>query len=374
MTTSVPIVDLEAWRTADVEDRAALAEIIDGVLRTTGVFLLAGHGVPAELTARMRTTGRVFFDLPWEQKEPHAVQRPHDNGWRGLGKQQGAATGGTGGAPDLHEAFHIGPNHRTGDDAFDALYFPANKWPAELPELRETALAYTGHMTRVAGSVMEMLAEVLGLESSFFTSRCVRATWTQSVNWYPSLETVGEPAEGQMRVGPHTDFGTITLLDRQQAGSGLEVWNEEDGWFAPPFVEGTLVVNLGDLMIQWTDGRWRSLRHRVLAPSASAPQEELVSLVYFLDTDPEAEIVPLAPPVGGGAGMPAVIAGETILEKNKQMLLDLKGHGLFQGELSLSCRGPAGDPGSSKAVDHRPPPLRHPAQTDPVTSADDDFV
>ncbi|QEV37211.1 isopenicillin N synthase family oxygenase [Streptomyces nodosus] len=354
MTTSVPVVDLEVWQAADADDRAPLAKTIDNVLRTTGVFLLAGHGVPTELTARLRTTGRAFFDLPWEQKEPHAVQRPHDNGWRGLGKQQVAAAGGTGGAPDLHEAFHMGPGHRTGDDAFDALYYPANKWPPQLPELREAALAYTSHMTRVAGAVMEMLAEVLGLEPSFFTSRCGRATWTQSINWYPSLDTVGTTAEGQMRVGPHTDFGTITLLDRQQGVSGLEVWNEEDGWFAPPFVEGTLVVNLGDLTNQWTNGRWRSLLHRVLAPSASAPQEEMVSLVYFFDADPEAEIVPLAAPVGGGAGMPTVIAGETILEKNVQMLLDLKGHGLFQGE--LSCHGPAGAPGSSPAVDHQPPP------------------
>ncbi|MFI1794486.1 isopenicillin N synthase family dioxygenase [Streptomyces olivaceoviridis] len=362
MTGSVPIVDLEAWRAADEENRASLAEIIDGALHTVGTFLLAGHGVPAELTARMRTAGRSFFDLPWEKKEPHAVQRPHDNGWRGLVKHRTDTTEGTRGAPDLHEAFHMGPTHRTGDDAFDALYYPANKWPAELPELRETALAYTAHMTRVAGAVMEMLAGVLGLEPAFFTSRCEHATWTQSVNWYPSLDTVGQTAEGQMRVGPHTDFGTITLLDRQQGVSGLEVWSEEDGWFAPPFVEGTLLVNLGDLMHQWTDGRWRSLRHRVLAPSASAPQEELVSLVYFFDADPEAEIVPLAAPVGGGAGMPTVNVGETILKKNIQMLTDLKGHGLFQGELSLSRPGSADSPGSSPADDHPSRPGRHPAQ------------
>ncbi|AEY85558.1 oxidoreductase [Streptomyces hygroscopicus subsp. jinggangensis 5008] len=330
MTASVPIVDLVAWQTADAENRASLAKVIDDILQTTGVFLLAGHGVPAELTARMRTTGRAFFHLPWEQKAPYAMQRPEDNGWRGLPQPQGVATGGTGGAPDLHEAFHMGPTHRTGDDAFDALYYPANKWPAELPELRETALAYTAHMTRVADAVMKMLAEVLGLEPSFFTSRCEHATWTQSVNWYPPLHNIGETAEGQMRIGPHTDFGTITLLDRQQGVSGLEVWNEVDGWFAPPFAEGTLVVNMGDLMNQWTDGRWRSLRHRVLAPSASAPQEELTSLVYFLDADPDAEIMPLAAPVGGGAGMPAVIAGEWILKKNKEMLLGLQRHGLFQ--------------------------------------------
>jgi len=63
------------------------------------------------------------------------------------------------------------------------------------------------------------------------------------------------------------------------------------------------------------DGRWRSLRHRVLAPPASAPKEELVSLVFFFEADPDALITPLSAPVGGGEGMKPVIAGEEILEK-----------------------------------------------------------
>ncbi|WP_406312255.1 hypothetical protein [Streptomyces sp. NBC_00114] len=59
-----------------------------------------------------------------------------------------------------------------------------------------------------------------------------------------------------------------------------------------------------------TDGRWRALRHRVLAPSEIAPDEELVSLVYFFETATDAEIVPLLAPVGGGEGLSPVIAGE----------------------------------------------------------------
>jgi len=315
MVTTIPVLDLSEWASADVRQRADTAAALDDALRRTGMFLLRGHGVPTELTDRMRRQGRSFFDLPTQAKQEYGVSRPYDNGWRGLGALQASAVDGLVSAPDLHEAYHMGPSHRTGDADFDSLYYPDNKWPAELPALRETATDYTGHMTRVSLELLEVLAAVLGVERVFLTPLSSRATWTQNVNWYPALEAVGDVQDGQMRVGPHTDFGTLSLLDRQPGLGGLEAWNEEDGWFAPDFVPGTLVVNLGDLMNLWTDGRWRALRHRVLAPPASAPQEELVSLVFFFEADPDARIEPLAAPVGGGELMAPVVAGESILEK-----------------------------------------------------------
>jgi validamycin A dioxygenase len=313
--SNIPTLDLDEWKSADPRRRAQITADLDAVLRQTGMFLVRGHGIPGELTDQMRTRGHAFFKLPREQKDKYSVARPYDNGWRGLGALQASAVDGVLSAPDLHEAYHMGPSHRTGDPGFDELYYPANKWVAELPELEQTALAYTGHMVRISLEIFEVLAAVLGLAEDYFTSQAARATWTQNVNWYPSLRTVGSVQEGQMRVGPHSDFGSISLLDRQLGVGGLEIWNEQDGWFAPPFEPGTLVVNLGDLMHLWTDGRWQALRHRVLAPSAVAPEEELVSLVFFFEADPDAQIVPLPAPTGGGLGLSPVVAGESILEK-----------------------------------------------------------
>ena len=311
----IPTLDLEEWTAADGARRARIAADLDAALRQTGIFLLRGHGVPSPLTDGMRAEGRKIFALSPGARAKLAVARPYDNGLRGLGALQVGAVEGVVNPPDLHEAFHTGPNHRTGDAAFDARYYPENKWPDEPPGFQRTNEEYTGHMVRISLRIMEVLAAVLSLPEDHFTRQSQRATWTQNVNWYPSLESLGTIEDGQLRVGPHTDFGSISLLDRQRGKGGLEVWNEEEGWFAPPFEPGTLVVNLGDLMNLWTDGRWRSLRHRVLAPPASAPKEELVSLVFFFEADPDARLIPLPSPVGGGEGMQPVIAGETILEK-----------------------------------------------------------
>ena len=315
MSSLIPTLDLSLWRSLPQAERRGIAFQLDAALRQTGMLLLRGHEVPAELTSGMRAHGRDFFRMPERDKKRYSVTKPYDKGWRGLGELQVGAVYGEDNPPDLHEAYHVGPTHRTGNPEFDALYYPPNKWPTEVPRLKGTATAYTAHMERVALEVLHILAEVLTLREDFFTSQADHATWTQNINWYPSLRSLGVVAEGQMRVGPHSDYGSLTLLDRQQGKGGLQVFNEECGWFTPPFEPNTLAVLLGDLMHLWTDGRWQALRHRVLAPPPDAPDEELVSLVFFFEATPEAKIKPLAPPIGGDAGMEPVISGELILQK-----------------------------------------------------------
>jgi isopenicillin N synthase-like dioxygenase len=72
-----------------------------------------------------------------------------------------------------------------------------------------------------------------------------------------------------MRIGQHTDFGTITVLFADDT-PGLQV-AATDGpdprWIDVPHVPGAFVVNVGDLLSEWSNRRWRSTRHRV-APVA----------------------------------------------------------------------------------------------------------
>ncbi len=67
-----------------------------------------------------------------------------------------------------------------------------------------------------------------------------------------------------------------------------------------------LTVNVADLLSRWTGERWRSTRHRVLPPPRQAPDEELISLIVFL----EAEVDTVITPVAGNRELAPVVAGE----------------------------------------------------------------
>jgi isopenicillin N synthase-like dioxygenase len=293
--TTVPTIDLNAWINGGPNDRAEVASVVDAALQGVGFLLITGHGVPDGLRQGVRTAAREFFDLPVDVKAAYAVP-PGGRGWLARGAEANAASEGTVTPPDLKESFAIGSDVPVGDPEIDDFWFAPNVWPAELPALRSALETYTASMRSLADELLVLLATALSLPGDTFTAHTSHPTWTFNVNWYPSLVAVGEPLPGQFRIGPHTDFGTVTILDRQAGRGGLQVFSDAGGWEDAPFDPNAFTVNIGDLLARWTGDRWRSGRHRVLPPNPKAPQEDLMSLVYFYECDHDAVVSTL--PVG----------------------------------------------------------------------------
>ncbi|WP_037574903.1 isopenicillin N synthase family dioxygenase [Phaeacidiphilus oryzae] len=297
----IPVIDLEPWRSGSPEQRAEVARRVDAALGQAGFLLVTGHGVSREERAAVRAAARAFFELPPEVKRRYAVS-VGGRGWLGPGAEANGYSEGTATPPDLKESWTIGADRPIGDPEIDAFWFQPNVWPtAEVPALRAIVERYTARMREVADGLLELLAAALGQRPGFFTDHTRHPTHTLNINRYPALGQVGEPQPGQFRIGPHTDFGTVTLLDREQGRGGLQVYVDPAdggaGWEDAPYDPEALTVNIGDLMARWTGDRWRSGRHRVLPPAAEAPDEELISLVYFYECDPHTRVVP-APGAG----------------------------------------------------------------------------
>ncbi|MFE0178981.1 isopenicillin N synthase family dioxygenase [Streptomyces sp. NPDC059002] len=285
----IPTVDLGPWLSGDPEARARTARTVDEALRTAGFLLVTGHGVDPALRSAIRESARGFFRLPDAAKRPYAV-RVGARGWLGPGAEANSYAEGTAAPPDLKESLSFAADEPTGDPAVDAEWFLPNTWPAETPELRDLVETYLGQMRALSDRLLELLGVALGEGADFFTRHTGHPTWGFNINWYPGTEVVGTPEPGQFRIGPHTDFGTVTVLDRQAGRGGLQVFTDEDGWQDAPFDAEALTVNIGDLMARWTGGRWQSGRHRVLPPPAELPAEELMSLVYFYECDPGTDV------------------------------------------------------------------------------------
>jgi isopenicillin N synthase-like dioxygenase len=308
----VPIIDLEPWWCGGSGGRRQVADAVDAALRDVGFLLLFGHRIPPSAAERARAAAQAFFAMPAEAKSGCALTADAYRGWSGPGSQSNAASYGVDTPPDLKETLSVGPFGRPDDDYHrgGGAWFADNKLPADRPEIEAGLRCWYTEAERLSFELLAVMALALDLPTHVLQDQCRRPPSIFSVNWYPSF-AAGAPEAGQFRAGPHTDFGSLTILDRQPGVGGLQVQDDDGAWHDAPFVPGALTVNVGDLMARWTGGRWRSTRHRVLAPPSTVPDEELVSLIFFHEPDYDAEIRPLC----GGPSDDVVISGEYILGK-----------------------------------------------------------
>ncbi|MFE0042833.1 isopenicillin N synthase family dioxygenase [Streptomyces albireticuli] len=296
-TSTIPTIDLSQWRSGDRRSRERLATAVDQALERAGFLLVTGHGVPRDLPAGIRAAARSFFHRPAGDKRPFLAEAGQ-YGWSGPGAVATGRADGVPTPPDLVETWSVAPGPY--DDAAERPEpgLLPEVWPPRSPALRPLLARYVRSMRALTDELLELLAAALGQPLDFFTRHTTRPDWTLTLNWYPAIATTGAPRPGQFRVGPHTDFGTVTVLDRQPGKGGLQIHTEDGGWQDAPYDPEALTVNIGDLMARWTGDRWRAGRHRVPAPPADAPSEELMSLVYFYDCDPHTVVESLPAPVG----------------------------------------------------------------------------
>ncbi len=308
----VPVIDIAPWLARDPDAQQAVAAQVDAALQDVGFFLITGHGVPADARASVRRAAREFFALPPQIKRRYAVTVA-GRGWLPAGVEANGYAEGTETPPDLKESFAVGADSRTGE--LDGYWFQHNVFPAEVPGLEPAVTDYLARMKALSDELLRLCAAALGVDEDFFTRHTGHATHTMNINWYPPMTTVGAPEEGQYRIGPHTDFGTVTVLDREPGKGGLQVWTESDGWEDAPFVPEAFTINTGDLLARWSGDRWKSNRHRVLPPQADAPDEDLVSLVYFYEADRDAVIESLRPPLGREGNYQPVVSSAFLRER-----------------------------------------------------------
>ncbi|MCU1398268.1 MAG: putative Oxidoreductase, 2OG-Fe(II) oxygenase family [Acidimicrobiales bacterium] len=280
----VPVIDLEPWRTGSVDARAAVAAAVDHACRTSGFFQVVGHGVPPELIDHALDEIDRFFHLPLAEKM--AIRPASDainRGFLPLGSEALSYTVGVDAPADLREVFVIGPDALPEDprhhaDAFNV--FTPNLWPAKPDGLKPAMLAYFDAIVALAKTMVDIYAVALQLEPAFFRGHVDHSTETLRVNYYERLAP-GEPiADGQQRLGAHTDYGITTVLYADRV-PGLQLLDLDGDWHDVLAEPGAFIVNLGDLLAQWTNDRWRSTVHRVVATGGQGTRRR--SIAFFLD-------------------------------------------------------------------------------------------
>ncbi len=308
----VPVIDLAPARPGAPAERRRVAGLIDQACVEIGFFAVTGHGVSERVCRELRDAAHRFFALPLGVKRrasPADERAPR--GYHALGGEALSAANDAVAPPDLKEFYHVGPVD-VGDDAYytgakGRQFFLPNIWPGDPATFRTAAITYYRAMHELVGFLMRLTALGLGIEETFFDDKVSRSIGTMRLNYYP--RQVQAPLAGQLRAGAHTDYGGLTILNGEDVPGGLQVLTRSARWIDVRTAPDQFVVNIGDLLMRWTNDRWLSNMHRVVNPPlAEGRNAPRLSIAFFNHPNWDVMIECVAP--AGQAKYAAVMSGD----------------------------------------------------------------
>lgn len=302
----IPVIDMAPSLDGSREGLAQVARAVKAAAEGPGFFYVKNHGVPWDLVTTARAAARRFFAQSLEKKQEVKVNA-HHRGFLAIGQAKMADYV----QADQKESFVWGLEVSAEEAAAypDNPFLTPNNWPSDMPELRAAAYDYFEAVLDCGRRLMKIFALGLDLPEDTFIQNWQRPIARGSVIYYPPQSDSRE--KDQFGVAPHTDYGCLTVLCQDDVG-GLEVQTRDGEWVKAHPIEGTFVVNVGDLLARWSNNRFSSTPHRVVNRSG----RERYSLVVAVDPDYETLVDPtvtLAP--NTTPNDPAVLCGDYILQR-----------------------------------------------------------
>ena len=287
MIDQIPVIDLESFPRGDRATRVRVAKQLGSAAETLGFVVISGHGIDPALGTLLKEAAIRFFDLPRVTKM--IIRRPTNDQNRGYipyGEETLVRMAGGDSPPDYKEVFAIGPDdvpqeqYFTGAGSYPS--FAPNLWPDAPTDLRPKMLAYWQQMEKLMRVIGEALAIALDLPDDAFAD-VLDGRHTSQLRLLHYPPPVGTVEPGQLRAGEHSDVGMMTILRNDPVPGGLQVKIREGEWIDAPAVENTFILNIGDLLMRWTNDRFVSTLHRVMVPPLEAVGEtRRLSIGFFV--------------------------------------------------------------------------------------------
>jgi len=302
----IPEIDLQAVIRKDPEMLDALragAEEI-GFLTVKNTVLS-----PAEV-ARVIAVYRAFFRLPEREKAAVDMARTGSNrGWGASGSEQVDPDAN----PDYKQVFDCGFELPEGDPLRESglgVYAP-NLWPEKMPDFKAEIVGYYGKAMTVSLQVLRGIALVIGEDAGYFDDKFAKPMALLRGNYYP--ERPAWAGEKDFGIATHTDYGCLTLL-ATDGTPGLEVRKRGGGWIPVSAAPGTFIINFGEMLQMWTDGKVIATPHRV-----KSTEGERISIPMFFNPSYDTNVAPR------GSG-DVILAGEHLTKRYDETYVHLQGN------------------------------------------------
>jgi isopenicillin N synthase-like dioxygenase len=287
---SVPILDLTAYLNGEAGAREQVAADLRHLQENLGYYYITNHGVSAELIERAFEKLAEFFALPEAVKRKILVNR-HQLGFvpaKASIMKTELTDANT--VADMNEGLSL-MRERAPDDpkvVADVRFSGLNQWPDGVPGLRETFLEYHVEMDALAKRLLPLYALALDKPADYFDPFFEEAHYYNRNSFYPAVEST----EGQQGVGSHTDHNFMALLP-MSVEPGLMYATPSGNWFEAPLVAGAIVVNTGEFLKRWSNGRFLPTPHRV-----TVPQRDRYAITFHYSPSDETVADPLDTCVG----------------------------------------------------------------------------
>lgn len=281
---SIPVIDIS--RLINGTDPEAVAKKIGDVCEHLGFLYIVNHGVSAELMTKVQDYTEKFFALPLEEKQKLSIENSGET-LRGYIPMFGENVD-----PEFTQDFKECFDYASHEEHVSPFFGPNLMPESSLPGFKETMEAYHAEMLKLANKLIGAIALSLGLPFDYFYKMQQKPISIQRILHYPPQ--TGAISREKIGIGEHTDYGFLTILSQDSVG-GLQVKNREGQWISAPPIEGSFIVNIGDLVQTYTNDRYISTYHRVINTSG----KERYSYPFFMDMDFDAVVEPVATCVSG---------------------------------------------------------------------------
>lgn len=265
----------------DARDPATMAELLRGV-QEVGFLTVHNTAISTEELSATISKYRNFFQQPDAAKVAVNMARTGANrGWGAAGSEQVDPDAN----PDFKEVFDCGFELAADDPlrAQNLSVYGDNQWP-ELEGFREAIQAYYAKALGVAMGVLRGIAAAIGEDETYFDAAFTRPMALLRGNYYPPRpEWAGDKDFG---IAAHTDYGCVTLL-ASDGVAGLEVLGADGDWLPVNAPLGDFVINFGEMLEMWTEGRVKATLHRVVGSG-----DERISVPMFFNPNHDTNVAP----------------------------------------------------------------------------------
>ena len=286
----IPVVNVEGHLRGNALATSAAAAQIREALENVGFFYLVGHGIDWGLVDQMYGEARRFHSLSKELKT-ELLGSPDVTGYIPIRASTSRASGigGKNRKANLVAGFGVNREYAKGQaPRFASGAVPERvAWPAErtLPGFRFRVTHYCRMMNDLGQRLLPLYAVALGLRPDHFLDDFADAMWSFRLSHYPPADAEDE----QWGLAPHTDGGFLTFLPDNTIPA-LEIRPAgQCEWVPAPSIPRAFLVNAGDALHRWTNGRFLSTEHRVLPSEAC----DRYALPFFFGPNATARIEPL---------------------------------------------------------------------------------